>query len=208
MERERITISIKKRVLKAIDRTIDGVDIRNRSHAIETLALKAIDEHETKNAVILIGGEDALKSLPEVKRNLEILAKNHFDKIYIAVGFLADEVKQKLGDGGKYKLEIEYLEEGEGSAGAILPLKNIFSDTFFVINNQDLEKTDLQKALEFHRQIKNTATVITESLEDLNGLYIFEPEIFKYIPKSFSMLESDIFPKVNADGKLAIRWMN
>lgn len=208
MERERITISIKKKVLRAIDRIIDGVDIRNRSHAIETLALKALDEHDTKNAVILIGGEDALRSLPEVKNNLKVLAKNNFEKIYIAVGYLAEEIKQKLGDGTEYNLEIEYLEEGEGSAGAILPLKKIYNETFLVINNQALEALDIQKALEFHKTIKGTATIITSDLENLNGLYIFEPDIFRYIPKGFSMLENDIFPKVNEEGKLVIRWMN
>ena len=34
------------------------------------------------------------------------------------------------------------------------------------------------------------------------GLYILEPEIIKYIPAGYAMLETDVFPKLAQEGKL------
>lgn len=204
MERERITISIKKKVLDSIDNTIDGVTVRNRSHAIETLVSKALDLSDTKNAVVLLGGDDALKLIPSVKQNLEILKKAGFEKVYIAVGYLADKIKDKLGDGKEFEMKLEYLTGGEGSGGAILTLKKKFKRTFIVINSQEKLNLDLIKLMEFHRKHGNTATVTTADLEDLLGLYLFEPEIFKYIPNGFSMLETDVLPKLAQENKLIV----
>lgn len=205
MERERITISIKKKLLSAIDDTIDGVNVRNRSHALETLASKALNLSESKNAVILIGGDNALKTIPMVENNLNQLAKNGFEKVYIAVGYLGDKIKGKLGDGEKFDLELEYLEGGEGSGGALLQLKNLFKNTFLVYNfSDDSNELSLDRLLDFHKKHKSLATIITNNIEELNGIYIMEPDCFEYIPKGFSMLETDIFPKINADSKLVI----
>lgn len=201
MERERITISIKQKVLNMIDKTIDGVNIRNRSHAIETLVSDSLRLTETKNAVILIGGEDAIKQVPFVKNHLRLLSKKGFDKVFIAVGFLADKIKEKIGTDEEYGLKIKYLEKGEGSAGAILPLKNEFKTTFFVFNSVKNIKFDIDKISQYHKIYHPIATIASVDINDLDGLYIFEPEIFKLIPKDFSMLESDIIPALFESNK-------
>jgi NDP-sugar pyrophosphorylase family protein len=205
MERERITISIRKNVLNAIDRTIDGIEVRNRSHAIETLAMKAIKQNSNGNAVILVGGEDALKTIPQVKENLKKLELLGLESAYIAVGYLANEIKDKIGDSSFGKIDLEYIESEEGSAGVLLPLKNEYSDTFMVINNIDIKKLDIEEMLEQHNNSNAVVTVVTNDLETLNGLYICEPEIFSYISKGFSMLETDVFPRLIADKKLIIK---
>lgn len=205
MERERITISIKKNLLEEIDRIIDGVTIRNRSHAFETLSTKALNFSDQKNAVILLGGDNALKQIPAVKENLKNLKKHGFSKIYIAVGYLADKIKEKLGDGKDIDLKLEYLTEGEGSGGAILPLKKNFNKTFLVFNSDKIYDLDINKLINFHRSKKSLATVMTTDLEELDGLYVFEPEVFSYIPKGFSMLETDILPKLAKEEKMIIR---
>ena len=205
MERERITISIKKSLLDEIDRTIDGVNIRNRSHAFETLSTKALNFSDQKNAVVLLGGDDALKQIPAVRENLKNLQKYGFSKVYIAVGYLADKIKEKLGDGTNIGLKLEYLTEGEGSGGAVLPLKKYFHKTFLVFNSEKTFNLDIGKLIEFHKAKNSTATVITGDLEEMDGLYVFEPEVFKYVPKGFSMLETDILPKLASEDKLIIR---
>lgn len=206
MERERITISIKNNVLKIVDKTIDGINVRNRSHAIETLLIKASEmDSSTKHAVILLGGEDAMKSIPLVQANLKKLSDNGFTKVFIAVGYLADKIKSKLGDGSDFGLTLQYLDKGEGSGGAISSLKKAFDKTFIVLNFTDITKFDLDKLFDLHKQFKTEATIITNDLEGLTGLYILEPSTFSYLPKGFSMLETDIFPKLIADGKLVVR---
>lgn len=205
MERERITISIKKGLLDEIDRIIDGVNIRNRSHAFETLSTKSLNFSEQKNAVVLLGGDDALKQIPAVKQNLKNLKKYGFSKVYIAVGYLADKIKEKLGDGKDLELKLEYLTEGEGSGGAILPLKKKFDKTFLVFNSDKTFDLDINKLIDFHKNKKSVATVMTGDLEKMDGLYLFEPEIFESIPKGFSMIETDVLPKLAREEKMIIR---
>ena len=204
MERERITISIKKKLLDSIDKTIDGVNIRNRSHAIETLASASLGISDAKNIVVLIGGRDALKSIPAAEKTLSSLSEQGFSKVYIAVGFLADKIKEKLGDGSEFGLKLQYVTEGEGSGGAILPLKKHFDKTFIVINSRQESTVNLEKITDFHKYHNSVATVATNNIEELEGIYVFEPEIFSYISKGFSMLEGDIFPKLIEENKLVV----
>ncbi|MFA4996234.1 MAG: hypothetical protein WC536_03805 [Patescibacteria group bacterium] len=203
MERERITISIKKNLLKEIDGTIDGMNIRNRSHAIETLTTTALNSGETRNAILLLGGKDALKLIPTAKENLKLLKKYGCTVVHVAIGYLGDKIIQKLGDGKDLGLEIKYIE-GEGSGGAIKQLKKTFNKTFIVVNTDEVLKINLEKLISFHRKQKNTATIATNNLSALEGAYILESEIFNHLPNGFSMLESDIFPKLLKEEEIAI----
>jgi len=201
MDRERITISIKKNILGYVDKTIDKVNIRNRSHAIEHLIMKGLARTNDKNAVILLGGKDAMKSLPSAASTLKELQKSGFEKVYIAVGYLANKIEAKLGDGSQFGIEIEYLTSEEGSAGALIALKKIFSSTFFVFENPNGSEPDLEAMLEYHKQHNAVATISLDQ-HGSTGLYIFEPAIFRLIPKGFSMLEEDIFPKLSQKGDI------
>lgn len=204
MERERITISIKKDLLKEIDATIDSVKIRNRSHAIETLATTALQSGNTKNAVLLLGGDDAMKLIPIAKSNLKYLKKYDFNTVYIAVGYLAEKIKEKLGDGSDFGLTLRYVEEGEGSGGAVKQLRKVFDKTFVVINSTHEISNDLDKLINYHRKFRPSVTIAADNLSKLSGIYIIEPEIFGHLPAGFSMLESDIFPKLASNDKIAI----
>ena len=42
MDRERLTITLRKSLLGKVDELIDGTNIRNRSHAIETLISQSL----------------------------------------------------------------------------------------------------------------------------------------------------------------------
>lgn len=198
MDRERITISIKKSLLKEIDATIDGTSVRNRSHAIETLTMNALNSEDTNFAILLLGGKNALKLIPSAKENLKMLQKNGFSVVYVAIGYLGDKIIQKLGDGKDLGLELKYIE-GEGSGGAIRQLKKNFNRTFIVVNTDEILKTDLQKLICFHKKHKTIASIATSNLETLDGVYVLEPEIYRHIPAGFSMLENDIFPKLIKD---------
>ncbi|MDO8444337.1 MAG: hypothetical protein Q7S80_02435 [bacterium] len=204
MERERVTISIKKSVLDKVDRVIDGTSIRNRSHAIESLILKGLGAADTKVAVVLMGGDDALKSIPNVEKALSNLKEIGLDTINIATGFLGDKIKDKLGDGAKYGLKFIYNDKGEGSGGALAVLKKELKSTFIVINHHKFSDFKMNSLLDFHKKHKFTATIATDDIDSLLGIYIFEPEIINYLPKGFSMLEDDVLPKLIKDGKAAV----
>lgn len=204
MERERVTISIKKNVLDKVDRVIDGTSIRNRSHAFESLILKGLGSADTKTAVILMGGDDALKSIPNVEEAIESLKEIGFETINIATGFLGEKVMNKLGDGSKYGLKFVYSDKGEGSGGALAVLKKELKNTFIVINHHNFSDFKISKLLDFHKKHQFSATIATNDLDTLSGIYILEPEIINTLPKGFSMLEDDVLPKLIKDGRAAV----
>lgn len=204
MDRERITISIKKKVLDKIDRTIDGAAVRNRSHAIETLTLKGLGKDNTSNAIVLLGGDDALKSVPAIKSILPELKKAGFEKITVAIGFLGDKVKEKLGDGKEFGLSLTYSDKGEGSGGAVLSQKKNLDNTFLVINHPHFESISLSSLLDFHKKHQFVATIATDNLDDYEGIYVFDTEVLNIIPKGFSMLEEDVIPKLVKESKAAV----
>lgn len=204
MERERVTISIKKDLLKRIDSTIDGVVVRNRSHAIENLVSGSLGTQKNKNVVILLGGKNAPKLLPQVKEALLKLKSSGYEKVYIALGSLAEKAKESLGNGRDFGLIIEYIKEGEGTGGALLPLKQIFDDTFLVFNPGEIFPGNIDDLIQYHKDHSLVATIATDNLEELKGTYILDPKIFQILPDDFSMLEDDIFPELIAKNDLAI----
>ena len=208
MDRERITISIKKKVLDEIDKVIDGMNIRNRSHAIETLSMQGLGKDESKSAVILLGGDDALKAIPATNEYLVKLKMAGFDKVNIAVGFLGDKVKEKIGDGREFNLKLDYNDKGAGSGGAIKELQGQLKKTFMVFNTTQKFDIEFNFLMNYHKEHKSVATIATDNLETLEGIYIFEPEIFDYIPKEFSMIDESILPRLIKEGKAILYPLN
>jgi len=208
MDRERITISIKKNVLDKIDQVIDGTSIRNRSHAIETLALKSLGSTASNQAIIILGGDDAIKAIPAAKSYLPRLKEAGFDSVIIAVGFLADKVKEKIGFGVEYDLAIKYSDKGEGSGGALNVIKKDLKSTFIIINTAKDYDLDLNSLLEFHRNHKSKFTIATDDIKSLLGIYVVEPEILSLIPKGFSMLDEDLIPKLISNKELIVFPLN
>jgi len=205
MDRERITISIKKRVLDKIDAVIDGSNIRNRSHAIETLALKGLGEEKSKNAVFIIGGENALDYVPAAKHYLKMISAAGYEKAIIAVGFLGDKVKKELGDGSDYNLSLQYSNKGEGSGGALLSLKKYLNSSFAVFNTDEVYDVEINDLFKFHQSHRAVATIISNDPANQSGIYLFEPEIFSNIPNGFSTIEDSLLPKLAKELKL-VAW--
>jgi len=121
----------------------------------------------------------------------------------LAIGYLGEKIKQNIGDGKKFGVSIDYIEGGEGTAGALLPLKNKIKKSFVVVNLEENMNINLKNLADFHREHLATATVATKDVKSMKGYYILEPEIFNLIPKKdFSMLEEDIFPQLAEENKL------
>jgi NDP-sugar pyrophosphorylase family protein len=202
MKRERITISIREDLLQKIDQRIDGVKMRNRSHAIELLVSESLGLSQISFAIIMAGGKGAMKLLPSIEEAIRGLKRFGFDEVVIAVGFLGDKIKNVLGDGKKFGIKINYIEGGEGTAGALLPIKEKIKKTFVVININETMNINVKNLVDFHRQHLSVVTVATKDMTKLKGYYILEPDVFNYIGQGFSMLEEDVFPKLANENKL------
>ena len=55
--KERVTLTIEQGILDSVDKQVDGFKIKNRSHAVELLLMKAMDQTRPKMAFILAGGK-------------------------------------------------------------------------------------------------------------------------------------------------------
>jgi NDP-sugar pyrophosphorylase family protein len=168
MERERISITLKKQLLKKIDSMVDGMKIRNRSHAIEFLLSKSLTPFVSK-AVILAGGPgtkmrpftyEIPKALIPVQGRalleytIELLKKNNITDIVISIGHLGDKIREHFGNGGRYGVNIQYVQQAQvtGTGGALAGVSGFFTKEPFVLMHGDvLVDIELQDLISFHQ---------------------------------------------------------
>jgi NDP-sugar pyrophosphorylase family protein len=150
-----------------------------------------------------------------------------FDEVTLTVGHLAELLEAFFKDGQRFGLHIRYSIEDNplGTAGPLASVGNI-TDTFLVCNGDVLTTLDLKELLKFHREQKGIATIamhhrnvkINLGVIEMNGgyeiagyvekpsmdymvsmgIYIFEPEILKYIEPNRYLDFPDLVLKVLA----------
>ena len=201
-ERIRVTISLSKDLATRIDELVDGVHIRNRSHAIETLVSDSLELVQIRQAVVMAGGDRAVERLPAIERMLACLSQYGVRDITVAVGYLGDQIRQALGTGESRGLHIQYIESDLGTGGALLQLKPRLKRTFLVVNIEQPVEVNLKVLLKFHRDHQPVATIATRSLRELSGIYVMEPRLLASIPPGFCMLEDTVFDELTRQGKL------
>jgi NDP-sugar pyrophosphorylase family protein len=200
--RIRITISLTKEVAEEIDELVDGVKIRNRSHAIENLVTESLNVTYIRQAVVLAGGDNIQERIPALESALTLLKEHGITEVIMAVGYLGEEVKKAFGNGEEYNLRLHYAQSELGTGGALLQIKPKLHHTFLVINVEQPINIDIKHLLRFHREHKPLATIATPSLRDLHGIYVLEPKVLAAIPPGFCMLEDTVFHELVKQGKL------
>ena len=92
---------------------------------------------------------------------LRQLMQQGFKKIYFSVNYRADDVRTYFGDGSRYGLTIDYLEEDEplGTAGSLKLLPNTGSEHVLVVNGDLVTAADFGALLDSHVQKGADATV-------------------------------------------------
>jgi len=118
-------------------------------------------------AVVMAGGEgrrlrplteDTPKPLldvagkPILARLVEHLARFGVRRCLVAINYLGDAVRDFLGDGGDFGVEVEYVEEREplGTAGALGLVAGRLERTFLLVNGDILTRVDLAAMLGHH----------------------------------------------------------
>jgi NDP-sugar pyrophosphorylase family protein len=152
-----------------------------------------------------------------------------YTEVAINVHYLAEQIEATFGDGSRYGVKLHYLHEERlmGSAGALKPLQQFFTDTFVVVGCDDLTDANLASLVAFHRERGALATIGLIDCEEVDqygvvitddrgrilefqekpprgtersklvntGIYVFEPEIFDYIPPdTFYDFGKGVFP--------------
>lgn len=261
MDRERLTITLKKSLLTKVDGFIDGTKIRNRSHAIEYLVTQSLSPR-VNQAVILVGGKglnmrpftfEMPKGLfpvggrPILEHIVERLKKYEIRDIIFSIGHLGEKIREHFGDGKKFDVKITYVDESKeaGTGGAlVLAKKYLKGESFLVIHGDILIDINLSDLVAFHKEQGTVGTIALTSVVDPSsfgevilhgarikqfiekpekgrqtsqlinsGLYVFDKEIFDYLPKAGNCLLEDIFSKLAQNRQLsgflfAGRWVD
>lgn len=148
--------------------------------------------------------------MPILEIVIRQLAFHGFDNLTLAVGYLAELLMAYCGDGSKFGVTLGYSREESplGTAGPIALVPGL-DDTFLVMNGDLLTTIDYDAMLAYHRSRNALATLACYNREvkiDLGviekdqdnwvsdyiekptytyavsmGIYIFEPEILRYI---------------------------
>lgn len=183
MDRQRLTITIKKDLLKAVDQAIDGAKIRNRSHAIEFLLSQSLGVSRPQKALILAGGPGTkmrpltyempkallpVRGKPILEHILAMLLKNQIRDVIISIGYLGGKIKDYFGDGARFGVNITYIEEKKrlGSAGPLRLAKNFLTEPFLVMAGDTLARINLDDFSQFHRQSGGWATMALVAADD------------------------------------------
>jgi NDP-mannose synthase len=127
-------------------------------------------------AVIMAGGKGA-RLLPHTelvpkpmltignRPILEILLlqlrKHNIRDIILVVGHMAQHIRQKIGDGRQFDLNISYVEESTplGTCGALADISDALGSDFILANGDLLTDLDISKMVEAHFQRCAEATV-------------------------------------------------
>lgn len=216
MARDRLTITLKKEILDALDAQIDGDRLRNRSHAIEYYLSKSLGQKALK-VLILAGGKPVdfgsshggklpktmvkIAGKPLLEQTLLKLKNAKFSEIFISIGEGGNIIKNYFKDGQALGLNITYIEQNnkiKGTASALLQAKkNLGHGNFLLIYGDVLSDIDYNDLIQFHSLNKpavcTMALTSTESarlwgLARMQGSRIVDFEEKPENPKTFSRL--------------------
>ncbi len=166
---------------------------------------------------------------PLMEHIVEQLKEAGIQRVNVATHYLPEKIKDHFGDGSGFGVQLNYLTEERplGTAGA-LSLMGPPEDTLLVINGDILTKVDFQAMLAFHREQDAIITVGVRKFEmrvpygvvegesgfvtglqekpSLNffvnaGIYLLEPDCFRYLPAGRRMDMTELIQSVLAEGE-------
>lgn len=182
MERERLTITLRNDLLRAVDRTIDGQRIRNRSHAIEFLLAHSLTP-QVSRAIILAGGAGVkmrpltlelpkamipVRGRPILEHILDALRRSDIRNVTVLVGALGDKIRNHFGDGSAFGMKVNYVQEGKrsGTAGGLRKAAGSSTgDPLLLIYGDVLADIDLKDMIEYHKDCGALATLAVTSVD-------------------------------------------
>lgn len=221
---EQILATMKKEDI----RHIPVLDENGVLHGLKVLSEMLTAEPKENIVVLMAGGlgtrlrpltERCPKPLlkvgdkPILETILQSFAAQGFYRFYLSVNYCSEMVKEYFGDGEKWGVQIDYLEEDErlGTAGALSLLPARPTLPFFVMNGDVLTRINFEKLLEFHSGHETAATMCVRQydyqvpygvvrfdgvhLQGIDekpihkffvnaGIYTLSPEALDHIPKN------------------------
>ena len=107
--------------------------------------------------LIKIGKEEIITKI------IKSLALNNFKKIIIVINYLGSKIKKKVGDGSKFGIKINYINEKKrmGTVGGLSMIKNFNFNNFIMLNADILTNINYIELLKNHIKKKSMLTICT-----------------------------------------------
>lgn len=221
------------------------VDGEGRTIGLETLQDLSRPIQRDNRVVIMAGGlgtrlapltDNCPKPMLPVgeKPILEVILDNFieygFHRFSISVNYKREMIQDHFGDGERWGVSIDYLEENSplGTAGSLALLTKVDDLPFFVMNGDLLTRINFHRVLEFHSKHQAQATICVRGVEETlpfgvvqmdnhrllgidekpvrryfvnAGIYLLEPEVLKLIPGNGNRFDMpDLFRSIIEEG--------
>jgi dTDP-glucose pyrophosphorylase len=110
---------------------------------------------ETPKPLLPVGNKPVLEII------LESFANQQFHNFYISVNYKSEAIKEYFGNGEKWGVNIQYLEENQrlGTAGALKLIPVKMSDPIIVMNADVLTRINFLDLLDYHATQNSKATM-------------------------------------------------
>lgn len=174
--------------------------------------------------MLLVGGKPILETI------LEGLSEQGFHKFFLSVRYKAHAIRAHFGNGEKWGVDIQYLEEPDplGTAGALSLVPERPPGPVIVMNGDLLTKIDFGHLVDFHRDQQAQATMavreydiqiefgVVEIENDriiglkekpvhqflVNaGIYVLEPDSLGHVPAGQPTDMPTLFQRLIDDGR-------
>lgn len=188
--KEKISITLNRETLREVDALVDGIAIRNRSQAIETLLEKTLGSRRV--AVLLAGGDEkkmfisgegyrplvAINDEPLAKLLVERMRHHGFATVYVvARKKLLSRIMAVLGDGSAQGVELHYVEDrGDGSAASVKMLRNRIKSAFIVVPGDNFFDFDIDGFWRSHQKNNCVMTLALTTSSNPASLAVVEVE--------------------------------
>jgi len=157
--------------------------------------------------MLRVGGKPLLEII------LEQCIDAGFQHFYLSVNYLKNQIQDHFGDGTRWDVRIDYLEEtqplGTGGALSLLPQKP--TEPFLVLNGDVLTRVDYGRLLRFHDEHQAAATLCVREhttqipygvvrMDDLHVLTLEEkPVLSHYVNAGIYLLDPALLDLVPQD---------
>ena len=168
-------------------KSLNQIPILDENNVLVDISLlnKLTEAQQLQNWVVLMAGGQGLRLLPHTevcpkpmlpiagKPMIEIIMEQcieaGFNKFFISVNYLKEQIVEHFKDGGNWGVEIQYLDENIplGTAGALKLLPESPEHDFLVINCDVLTSVDYSLLLRYHSESHANATVCVRNHETL-----------------------------------------
>jgi len=177
-------------------------------------------------AMLPIGGK------PLLEHTIRYLKEHGITEVIVCVAYLKTHIMDYFKDGKDLEVEIRYAEADMplGTAGQLKTAEKHISERFLAMNGDIITSLNLRRLIKFHEKMGGIGTIALKKFEvpvpygyvEVDtassiqkfvekptfsflanaGIYVFEPQVFQYIPPSQVVsIEKEMFPTLLNNGE-------